>query len=74
MPSRIAVDMSATLLHHGHIRLLKAASKLGKVVVLLSSDNEIKEHKGYLPELDFAARREIWMQSSMSTKSLNRHG
>jgi glycerol-3-phosphate cytidylyltransferase len=59
IPSRIAVDMSATLLHHGHIRLLKAASKLGTVVVLLSSDNEIKEHKGYLPELDFGARREI---------------
>ena len=39
--------MSATLIHHGHIRLLKKASKLGEVVVALTTDEEIIKHKGY---------------------------
>ena len=50
---RIMVDMSATIIHHGHIRLLKKASKYGKVIVGLTSDNEIKSKKGYTPELAF---------------------
>ena len=37
---RIMVDMSATLIHHGHIRLLKKAAELGDVVVALTSDAE----------------------------------
>jgi cytidyltransferase-like protein len=53
------VDMSATLLHHGHIRLLKAAKALGTVVVALTTDEEIRAKKGYTPELNFAERREI---------------
>lgn len=56
---RIMVDMSATLIHHGHIRLLKAAKELGTVVVALTTDEEVRTHKGYLPELDFDHRREI---------------
>ena len=59
LPRRILVDMSATLLHHGHIRILKAASALGTVVVALTTDEEIRETKGYLPELGFEERREI---------------
>ena len=39
---KILVDMSATIIHHGHIRLLKKASKYGKVVVALTKDNEVK--------------------------------
>ena len=56
---KILVDMSATLLHHGHIRLLKKASKLGKVIVALTKDSEIKKYKGYQPELSFKYRKEI---------------
>ena len=41
----ILVDMSATIIHHGHIRLLKKASKYGKVVVALTTDEEIKKSK-----------------------------
>ncbi len=33
MKKNILVDLSATIIHHGHIRLLKKASKLGKVIV-----------------------------------------
>jgi len=56
---RIMVDMSATLLHHGHIRILKAAKTLGTVIVALTTDAEIIARKGYKPELSFTERREI---------------
>jgi len=56
---RIMVDMSATLIHHGHIRLLKKASEYGKVIVGLTVDDEIITKKGYQPELDFEYRKEI---------------
>lgn len=56
---RVLVDMSCTIIHHGHIRLLKNARKLGDVIVALTSDEEILEKKGYLPELNFEQRREI---------------
>ena len=39
------VDMSTTFLHHGHIRLLKKASKYGRVIVALTKDKEIKKLK-----------------------------
>ena len=56
---RVMVDMSVTLIHHGHIRLLKKSSKYGKVVVGLTTDDEIISNKGYQPELDFEYRKEI---------------
>ena len=56
---RIMVDMSATLIHHGHIRLLKKAAEYGKVVVGLTIDDEILSKKGHQPELDFRHRKEI---------------
>lgn len=56
---RIMVDMSATLIHHGHVRLLKKAAELGDVVVALTSDEEVRTKKGYQPELSFAERREV---------------
>ena len=59
MKKRILVDLSATILHHGHIRLLKKASKLGEVWVALTSDKEIKKKKENIPELNFNQRKEI---------------
>lgn len=56
---RILVDMSATLIHHGHVRLLRAAKQLGTVVVALTTDEEIVQKKGYHPELSYAERKEI---------------
>jgi len=52
------VDMSATLIHYGHIRLLKKASEFGMVIVGLTTDDEIISKKGYQPELDFEHRKE----------------
>ena len=56
---RILVDMSATLIHHGHIRLLKSAKEMGEVIVALTTDEEIKKNKGYQPELNYQQRYEI---------------
>ena len=56
---RILVDMSATLLHHGHIRLLERAANHGLVIVGLTTDEEIHSRKGYIPELNFEERAEI---------------
>ena len=53
------VDMSATIIHHGHIRLLKRAKKFGYLIVGLTSDQEILKCKGYKPELTFSERSEI---------------
>ena len=38
---RILVDLSFTIPHHGHIRILKKASEFGKVIVALTSDDEV---------------------------------
>jgi glycerol-3-phosphate cytidylyltransferase-like family protein len=35
---RVMVDMSATVLHHGHVRLLKRAKELGTVIVGLRKE------------------------------------
>jgi len=55
----VLVDMSATLIHHGHIRLIKKAAKIGEVVIALTTDEEIIKNKGYTPELNFEERKEI---------------
>ena len=59
MKKRILVDMSATLIHHGHIRLLKKANNFGDVIVALTRDNQIKKYKGYSPEIKYKNRKEI---------------
>ena len=56
---KVIVDMSATFLHHGHIRLLKKANKYGRVIVALTKDKEIKKFKGYFPEINYLQRKEI---------------
>jgi glycerol-3-phosphate cytidylyltransferase len=58
---RIMVDMSATLIHHGHVRLLKQAKMHGHVIVALTTDDEIEKKKGYQPEIAFENRKEILM-------------
>lgn len=53
------VDMSATLIHHGHIRLINFARQYGDVIVALTTDAEILTRKGYCPELNFNQRKEV---------------
>lgn len=59
MTDYVVVDMSATIIHHGHIRLLKYAANLGLVRVALTTDEEIVLRKGYQPELGYEQRKEI---------------
>lgn len=56
---RVMVDMSATLVHHGHVRLINKAREYGEIIIGLTSDEEIKLKKGYEPELNFSERKEI---------------
>ena len=59
MNVRVMVDMSVTLLHHGHIRLLKKAAEYGEVVVGLATDKDIEKYKGHTPLLTWESRKEI---------------
>lgn len=56
---RILVDMSATIIHHGHIRLLEKASRLGSVIVALTSDDDLSKVKKIPFILNFDQRKEI---------------
>ena len=55
----ILLDMSCSLIHHGHIRLIKKASKYGNLIIALTSDKELKKHKKINPELNYKQRKEI---------------
>ena len=59
MKKKIMVDMSATLIHHGHIRLIKKARTYGDLIIGLTTDKQIKKFKGYFPELSYKLRKEI---------------
>ena len=59
MKKKVLVDLSTTIIHHGHIRLFKKASRYGNVIVALTTDVEIKRHKNYFPELKFKFGKEI---------------
>lgn len=56
------VDMSATLIHHGHIRLIKKAKKYGDLIIGLTTDKQIKKFKGFTPELKYKSRKEILLE------------
>ena len=56
---KILVDMSASIIHHGHIRLLKKASKYGKVIVGLTTDSDLKKFKNLNKKIKFRHRAEI---------------
>lgn len=63
--TRVMVDMSATLIHHGHVALLERAAGYGEVVVGLTTDDQILARKGYQPELAFDERKTILEAFSM---------
>ena len=57
---KILVDMSASIIHHGHIRLLKKASNFGDVIVGLTTDRDLKKFKKIDPEIKYKNREEIF--------------
>ena len=56
---KILVDMTCSLIHHGHIRILKKAYNYGKVIVALTKDKEILKYKKFKSPLNFYQRKEI---------------
>jgi phosphoenolpyruvate mutase len=58
MSKKVYVGMSADLLHHGHLNILKTARAYGDVTVGLLTDKAIVSYKR-LPFLSFEARKEI---------------
>lgn len=55
----VLLDMSCSIIHHGHIRIIKKASKYGNLIIALTTDIELKKHKKINPELNYAQRKEI---------------
>ena len=55
----ILLDMSCSFLHHGHIRLIKKASRFGKVIISLTTDKDLIKYKKIKPELNFKQRKEM---------------
>ena len=55
---KVYVGLSADLLHHGHLNIIKEAKKLGEVIVGLLSDEAIASYKR-LPYLSYEQRKII---------------
>lgn len=55
---KVYVGMSADLIHHGHINILKEAAKLGEVIVGLVTDSAIASYKR-LPYLTYEQRKAV---------------
>ena len=51
--------MSCSLIHHGHIRLIKKAARYGDLIISLTTDKDLKKFKKIYPELNFSQRKEI---------------
>ena len=58
---KILVDMSAVIIHPGHVRIINKAKRYGKVYIALTTDKEIKKKKKINPELKYYQRKEILM-------------
>jgi len=56
---KVLLDMSCSIIHHGHIRLIKKAARYGDLIVSLTSDKDLKKFKKIQPELNFSQRKEI---------------
>ena len=51
--------MSCSIIHHGHVRLIKKASRFGNLIISLTTDRDLKKFKNIQPELNFSQRKEV---------------
>lgn len=56
--TKVYIAMSADVIHHGHINIIKEAAKLGELTVGIMADKTIAEYK-HMPLLNFEERKEI---------------
>ena len=59
LKKKVLIDMTASIIHNGHVRLINKASKFGSVIIALTTDSEVKKHKNFIPELKYKLRKEI---------------
>ena len=59
LKKKVLLDMSCSIIHHGHIRLIKKAAKYGDLIVSLTSDKDLKKFKNIQPDLHFSQRKEV---------------
>ena len=60
MKSKIAMAFgSFDILHPGHVRYLRGASRYGKLIVVVARDKSIEKLKGRRPLIDEESRREM---------------
>ena len=55
---KVYIGMSADIIHHGHLNIIKKAKKLGQVIVGLLTDEAIASYKS-LPFIPFNERKII---------------
>ena len=55
---KVYIGMSADIIHHGHLNIIKKAKKLGQVIVGLLTDEAIASYKS-LPFMSFNERKII---------------
>lgn len=55
----VFVPMSADIIHHGHINILKKSKKYGSLIVGLMTDKGIKSYKKKLPFMRYKERKII---------------
>lgn len=56
---KVLLDMTCSILHHGHIRIINKASKFGNLYIGLTKDSDIRSKKKFIPEIKFKFRKEI---------------
>ena len=59
LKKKILLDMTCSIIHHGHIRIINKASKFSDLYIGLTKDNDIKSKKKFIPEIKFKFRKEI---------------
>ena len=56
---KVLIDMTCSLIHHGHTRIIQKASKYGEIYIGLTKDSEVRSKKRFNPEIKFRYRKEI---------------
>tara|TARA_B100000780_G_scaffold242296_1_gene185060 strand:- start:1093 stop:2394 length:1302 start_codon:yes stop_codon:yes gene_type:complete len=58
MKKKIYLSLSLDIIHHGHIKIIKHAKKLGDLTIGLLTDKAVSSHKR-MPLLNYSQRKEI---------------
>ena len=68
----VYVALSADILHEGHINIINIASKYGKVIVGLLTDEAIASYKN-IPTLDYRQREIVLQNMKLVIDKINKY-